>query len=405
MNAEAQVNVNQINEAEIVVSIPAYDGRYDLVNTVVTVDKGLSEYFQSRNSVIVNCDYSSNGTARDIFLSTETQMPKIYISGQDSGGKGRVLKSCLHKVIELNASMFLIVEPDAGNIQPAWIQKLVDPMEKNFQFVAPLYVHHKDEDLLNSMVIYPMTRALYGWRIRKPVGGELGIRRELIERMLEMNIWNRYVNSEGLAVCLTTLAMCFRQPMCQAFINQPRKTVRKEEKEFLAYFNDVVGTVFSLMEPLERYWKRVKWSRPTAIVGISGEDVEPAEELETDVDMLHEKFLGGFRKYEEFWKEVVSQNTYNKVQEIRNLDMNHFSFPAQTWTTILYDFAVAFRGKDEEYREHLLEALLPLFYGKALSYVKRTERMSVQQAEDTIETECTVFEENKPYLILKWNGD
>jgi len=82
--------------------------------------------------------------------------------------------------------------------------------------------------------------------------------------------------------------------------------------------------------------------------------------------------------------------------------MNHFSFPAQTWTTILYDFAVAFRGKDDEYREHLIEALLPLFYGKALSYVRKTERMSVQQAEDAIETECVVFEENKPYLISRW---
>ncbi|RLB03327.1 MAG: glycosyl transferase [Deltaproteobacteria bacterium] len=402
MNADAQINVNGIDQAEIIVSIPSYDGRYDLAKTVSVVDRGLSEFFSSRNSVIVNCDYSTNGATKDIFLGTETRIPKIYIGSQDSGGKGLVLRASLQKVIELNTSMFVIVEPDASNIQPSWIHKLLEPLEKNFQFVAPLYVHHKDEDLLNSMLIYPMTRSLYGWRIRKPVGGELALRRELVERMLEMDVWNQYVNSEGLAVCLSTLAMCFRQPMCQAFINQPRKTIRKEEPEFFSYFNDVVGTVFSLMEPLEKYWKRVKWSRPTAILGIGSEDAEPAEEIETDLDGLHERFLGGFRKYEEFWREVVSQSTYNKVQEIRNLDMNHFSFPAQTWTTILYDFAVSFRGKDDEYREHLIEALLPLFYGKALSYVRKTERMSVQQAEDAIETECVVFEENKPYLISRW---
>ena len=405
MSGEIQVGGNQISEAEIVVSIPSYAGCGDLANTVVKVDKGLNESFHSRGSVIINCDHTPEGDLREVFLNTETQSPKIYIAVNGSGCEGELLRSCLHKVIELNASMLVIVEPSAGNVQPGWIPKLVEPLEKNFQFVAPIYVHHKDEDLLNSMVVYPMTRSLYGWRIRKPVGGELGLSKELIERVLEMDIWNGYVNKEGFAVCLSTLAMCFRKPMCQAFINQPRKTVVKGEREFLTYFNEVVGTVFSLMEPLEKYWKKVKWSRPTAILGIGGEDAEPAEELETDVDMLHEKFLGGFRKYEEFWREVVSQTTYNKVQEIRNLDMNHFNFPAQTWTTILYDFAVAFRGKDDEYREHLLEALLPLFYGKALSYVKRTERMSVQQAEDTIETECMVFEENKPYLISKWDED
>ena len=403
MSADFQVNVNEIDEAEIIVSIPSSDGRYDLTNTVSVIDRGLSEFFPSRNSVIIHCDYSSNGATRDIFLGTETRFPKIYIGRGDTGGKGQVLKTSLYKVIELKASMFVIIEPDAANVQPTWIPKLVEPLDKNFQFVAPLYVHHKDEDLLNSMIVYPMTRSLYGWRIRKPTGSELGLRRELVERMLEMDIWNQYVNNEGLAVCLSILAMCIRQPMCQALINQPRKTVEKEESEFLTYFNDVVGTVFSLMEPLEKYWKKVKWSRPTAILGISSEDAEPAEEITIDIDWLHEKFLGGFRKYEEFWREVVSQSTYNKVQEIRNLDMNHFSFPAQTWTTILYDFAVAFRGKDDEYREHLLEALLPLFYGKALSYVRKTERMSVQQAEDAIETECMVFEENKPYLISKWN--
>ncbi len=405
MSADVQVNVNEIDRADIVVSIPSYNGRYDLANTITVVDKGLSEFFGTHSSVIINCDCSSNGASKDMFLNLETRVPKIYIGGHDPGKKGKVLKASLEKVKELNATMFVVVEPDARNVQPGWIKKLVEPLEKNFQFVAPLYVHHKDEDLLNSIIVYPMTRALYGWRIRKPVGGELALRKELIERMLEMDVWNQYVSSEGLALCLSTLAMCFRQPMCQAFINQPRRTVRKEEDEFLQYFNDVVGTVYSLMEPLERFWKKVKWSRPTAILGITGEDAEPAEELEINAEILHEKFLGGFRKYEDFWREVVSQNTYNKVLEIRNLDMDHFSFPGQTWTTILYDFAVAFKGKDEEYREHLIEALLPLFYGKALSYIKRTERMSVQQAEDTIETECMVFEENKPYLLSKWNEE
>ncbi len=404
MDAEVIANSGEVKEAEIVVSIPSYNGKYDLTSTVRAVDKGLTEFFPSKSSVIINCDYSNNGASRDKFFTTETRIPKIYVGRQDSGGKGQVVRSSLFKGMELNASMFMIVEPDATNLQPGWIKKFVEALEKNFQFVAPLYVHHKDEDLLNSMIIYPLTRALYGWRIRRPVGGELAFRKELFERILEKDIWNQYVSEEGLAVWLSTLAMCLRQPMCQVFVNQPRKTAPKEEKEFVNYFNDTVGTVFSLMESLENYWRKIKWSRPTAIFGLGSDDAEPPEELETNIDSLHERFLGGFRKYEEFWREVVSQATYTKVQEIRNLDMNHFSFPAQTWTTILYDFAIAFRGKDAEYREHLLEALLPLFYGKALSYVKRTERMSVQQAEDMVETECMVFEENKPYLISRWNG-
>jgi hypothetical protein len=43
-----------------------------------------------------------------------------------------------------------------------------------------------------------------------------------------------------------------------------------------------------------------------------------------------------------------------------------------------------------------------LYLGKVLSFVKKTERMSLQQAEEYIEDECTVFEESKPYLVKIW---
>jgi hypothetical protein len=43
-----------------------------------------------------------------------------------------------------------------------------------------------------------------------------------------------------------------------------------------------------------------------------------------------------------------------------------------------------------------------LFVGKTLSFVRKTERMSIQQAEEHIENECMIFEEAKPYLLSKW---
>ena len=49
-----------------------------------------------------------------------------------------------------------------------------------------------------------------------------------------------------------------------------------------------------------------------------------------------------------------------------------------------------------------MDSLIPLYFGKTLSYVRKTERMSVQQAEDFIENECMVFEETKPYLVDHW---
>jgi len=91
-----------------------------------------------------------------------------------------------------------------------------------------------------------------------------------------------------------------------------------------------------------------------------------------------------------------------KLQEIRSIGLQHFSFPTQTWMTILFDSAVAYRWMSPAERKNLLDGLLPLYLGKVLSYVKKTERMSLQQAEDYIENECMIFEENKPYILKVW---
>jgi len=91
-----------------------------------------------------------------------------------------------------------------------------------------------------------------------------------------------------------------------------------------------------------------------------------------------------------------------KLQEIRSIGLQHFSFPTQTWLTILFESAAVYRRMSPVERKNLLDGLLPLYLGKVLSYVKKTERMSLQQAEEYIENECMMFEENKSYIVKAW---
>jgi hypothetical protein len=69
----------------------------------------------------------------------------------------------------------------------------------------------------------------------------------------------------------------------------------------------------------------------------------------------------------------------------------------------VFRYAVAQRNQVTD-RQTLLESLLPIFHGKSLSFVKKTERMSIQQAEEYIENECMIFEEMKSYLAADWQG-
>ena len=46
--------------------------------------------------------------------------------------------------------------------------------------------------------------------------------------------------------------------------------------------------------------------------------------------------------------------------------------------------------------------LIPLYFGRTFSFVKKTKRMSARQAEEAIEEDCMTFEMTKPYFIQRW---
>jgi hypothetical protein len=151
------------------------------------------------------------------------------------------------------------------------------------------------------------------------------------------------------------------------------------------------------------FWERVKWSKPTAIYGFGMGEVETPAPIEISQTELHGSFAEGFAQYQQLWESVLENNIYNKLGEIRELPLAHFSFPSEIWARILYSYSVAYKNEQVD-REALLQSLVPLFVGKTLSFVKKTERMSIQQAEEYIENECMIFEEAKPYLLSKWGG-
>ncbi|RLC30545.1 MAG: hypothetical protein DRH37_05140 [Deltaproteobacteria bacterium] len=64
--------------------------------------------------------------------------------------------------------------------------------------------------------------------------------------------------------------------------------------------------------------------------------------------------------------------------------------------------AIAYRDAVTD-RDRMMDSLIPLYFGRTLSFVKRTKRMSIKQAEEAIEEDCMKFEMAKPYLLWRWH--
>lgn len=396
-------NPSDIQAADLVVGIPSYKEAELISYPTQMASEGLVKYFGDKNSVIINCDNDSPDGTRDAFMSTPTEVPKIYLSTPPgTRGKGNNFKNLFRKSCELGAGAIVVVDADLKSITPRWIKNLGEPLFEDFGFVAPLYVRHKYDGTITNNIAYPMTRSIYGRRVRQPIGGDFGFSGELAEVYLKHSDWPPAVSEFGIDIWMTTLAMCHGIPICQSFMGRPKVHKPKDPGESLGpMFSQVVGTIFEIMRQKVEFWKEVKWSKPTAIFGFGLGEMEMPPAVNVNLERLYDKFQTGFEEYDAFWKEILSADMENKLSEIKGMDLSNFEFPAHLWAMILAEFAVAYKDGVYE-RERIMESLIPLYFGRTCSSVIQLEPMNIQQAEEVIEEQCIVFEQMKPYLLKKW---
>jgi glycosyltransferase involved in cell wall biosynthesis len=397
-------NPGEIVRADVLVGIPTANEVECIARTTAQVDKGLSEYFPDMKCAIINCDNNSPDGTREAFFAAPGKTPRLYVSTEPGvGGKGRNIRNFFEKARQLDPKALIIIEADIKNISPVWIRNLGAPILKGAGFVCPLYLRHKYEATLTCSIIYPLLRCLYGRRVRQANAGEYGFSPKLLDTYLNPPLWNEAIESFGVDIWMANIALASRLPIVQAFMGAPKVHRLMDRYMHLpVLFHEVVGTMFDLMQVYEDFWEQVKWSKPTALFGTDLQEAETPLPVDINTKRLHEMFVEGFDKYYGLWEQVYGPIVAPKLQEIRSIVLQHFSFPTQTWLSILFDSAAAYHRMSPVERKNLLDGLLPLYLGKVLSYVKKTERMSLQQAEEYIENECMMFEENKPYILKAW---
>jgi glycosyltransferase involved in cell wall biosynthesis len=400
---ENETNPDNIKKAELVVSIPSYKEADSISYPTTQASEGLVKYFPDKRSVIINCDNNSPDKTKEAFLNTPTQVPKIYISTPPGvQGKGNNFKNLFQKIVDLKAEAVVVVDADLKSIMPEWIKHLGEPLFSDFSYVAPLYVRHKYDGTITNGIAYPMSRALYGRRVRQPIGGDFGFRGELAKVYLENKIWDEAVANFGIDIWMTTLALNEGAQICQSFMGRPKIHKPKDPAAALGpMFRQVVGTMFSLASRFGSFWTKVKYSKPTAIFGFGLGDVEMPPKVDVDTDKLIQNFHGGFDQYDDMWEKVLSKDVYIKLREIKGMKEKIFAFPTDLWARILYDMTVSYRDPGVD-QDRMMDSLIPLYFGRTFSFVKRTKRMSIRQAEEAIEEDCLTFEMTKPYLLQRW---
>jgi hypothetical protein len=248
-----------------------------------------------------------------------------------------------------------------------------------------------------------LTRALYGKKIRQPIGGEFGFSINVLKDYLKKEIWDTDVAYYGIDIWMTTMALANGFKVCQSFLGAKIHNP-KSANTLAPMFKQVIGTIFSLAEEYSETWEKIRKSESLPTFGFEARVIP--EEVEQDSNDLYQRFQRGSKKFDCIWQEILKKENHQELAKIMLLSKKDFNFSNSLWAKILYDYLCFHHRFKKVFIEMslplVLESMIPLYFGFIASYVKKTKDMSNQQAEEEIEKICQEFEKSKPYLIENW---
>lgn len=413
LETQVKEQVAATGTADIVVGIPTYNNARTIGHVVGAAHAGLVKYFPDRRALIVNSDGgSADGTrhaveearldTQALLLVSHPLYPVHRLTTPYHGvpGKGSAFRTIFRIAELVEARAVAVLDADLRSITPEWIDLLLRPvLDREFDYVVPYYKRHKYDGTITNSIVYPLTRSLYGRRVRQPIGGEFGISGRLTRHYLTRDVWTTDVARYGIDIWMTTTALAENFRICQSYLGAKIHDAKDPGSDLSAMLVQVVGSLFDLMEIYESVWRNVRGSLPAPLFGFPFEvGLEP---LPVNVSRLVASFGQGCRDLLPIYERVISPSLVKQLTACAALPADRFVLPDELWVQVIYDFVLAYHRRVID-REHQVKSLTPLYLGWVASFARQTENETAAQVEDRIEKLCLVYEQLKTSLIIQW---
>jgi hypothetical protein len=404
LREDARRRIDQIGGTDILVGIPSFNNAGTIGYVAEMAATGMTEHFPDLKPVLVNSDGGSTDGTREMVrgAAAPTGVEVIATEYDGPSGKGSAFRAIFEIAEALGCRVCVVVDSDLRSINPRWIELLAGPIVRDgFGYVTPYYVRHKYDGTITNNLAYPLTRALYGVGVRQPIGGDFGFSGPLARSFLEQEVWQTDVARFGIDVFMTTTAINEGHRVCQANLGAKVHDPKDPAASLGPMFMQVVGTLFRMMGLYEARWRWTRGSRPAPRIGPPLE--QEAEPVAISLEALIAKFRAGAERLGPLWERVLEPETRRAVQALAATPASVYSFPAEIWAHAVYDFAVAYNRSGRPAPE-LIDALVPLYYGRTGGLVLDTRAMDPDAFEAYVDAQAQAFEELKGYLLARWDA-
>jgi hypothetical protein len=295
-----------------------------------------------------------------------------------------------------DARAILMLGPDCGSLAGEALEHLASAvLGGSTDLALPHYDLPPHAGLVNSAILYPVTRALFATRARFPLAIDLGLSPRMADRLASAG--QRCVSlgqDDGILwpVSEAVVAGCSLAEFDVGTRAQPQPA-SPDIRDILAA---VTSSLFSDIEAKAAYWQRPRRLPPARVtLPQSNRSADGA----SDVHSMVEGFRLANTNLQEIWSLVLPPHSLLGLKRLSQMEPASFRMPENLWARIVYDFLIAFRLRTIN-RGHLMGALIPLYLAWVAGHLNVIA--SGSDPERHVEAVAAAFDADKPYLVSRW---
>lgn len=390
---EREENPDGVMNADIVVGLASYKEADSIAYPTQQSSLGLEKYYGDKTSAILNCDNCSPDGTEQVFMKTETEVPKIYITTPPhTPGKGYNFENMFRKVLELDAEVLVCLDADLLSVTPEWVKYFVNPVLEGYDFVNPIYSRHKYDGTITNNICFPIVYGLFCRNIRQPIGGDFAMSGRFARHLI-CQPWHRTTEEYGVDIFMTMNAILGGFKTCNTGLGA--KIHKPSAPKLGPMFIQVVSTAFLTVLRNFDKWKDAKSIEEPKLFGL--QKMDPPQDLTVDRAAIEKNARGGFTQCQTQLEKTLSPDVYSDL--VKMFSNGGIDIAADQWVTIVYDMIVAFKAASDSHT--LVESMKGLYFGRALSFMNKTWDLSTEKAEVEILDQAKIFHKRRDYLINK----
>jgi len=296
-------------------------------------------------------------------------------------------------VQENQASACLLLGAESHTLHPEAIHALAAAATTSDLAVARYNLGPR-EGLVNSAILYPVTRALFAARPRFPLAIDLGLSSRMAQRLASEA--QRFTAGNQNDALIWPVAAAASANFTITEIDVGTRTLPQPAAPDLnSLLAQIAGSLFTYVDAKATFWQRARTAQAASPII----QIAPPEEHPADVSSMIDAFHIAYTNLHEIWSLVLPPNSLLGLKRLSAMPPASFRMPDSLWARIIYDFILAYRLRTIN-RGHLLGALTPLYLAWVASHLLLIS--SGIAPEKHIEELAAVFEADKPYLVSRW---